>query len=198
VLASEAAGDDPGNIPGELGRYVKNLVKPEMPWHRILRNLTSGLAKDDYSMRRPNRRVMAKYIIPSLYSEKLMHIATATDVSGSILQKQFDHFVSEAGHIFKSLNPQELTFLQFDHVLYSPDTLHNLQDLGKVKFHGGGGTNIEPVMEWAKKNKPACLIVFTDGEYPAPRINPGVPVFWIVYGKKTFKAPFGKYIPFKF
>ena len=67
-----------------------------------------------------------------------------------------------------------------------------------VVFHGRGGTKIDPVMEWAKENKPDWLIVFTDGCFSAPTINPKVPVIWNIHGNKGWTAPFGKVIHIEF
>jgi predicted metal-dependent peptidase len=198
VTRSHAQGDKPGTVPGELERYVDKLVNPEVPWNRVLRHLMTNFAKNDYSYQRINRRFMPHYILPSLYSVKICDIAIGDDVSSSVTQAQHNHFAAESLAILKSLKPEKITFLQFNTQITQVDVLRTPGDMGRVRFKGGGGTNIEPLMKWAQENKPACLIVFTDGDFAPATTNPRVPVFWVINGNPRFRAPFGTVIPYTF
>ena len=198
AMASKMAGDKAGSIPGELERYIDSLLNPEVPWHRVLASFMNKMSKTDWTYRKPNKRYRPKYYLPSLYSEAVCNITVAVDTSGSVSKEQFEHFVSESAAIIRNLRPQELTFLQFDTRLQPEVVLRDLRDLPKVKFKGGGGTNINPVMEWAAEKKPSVLIVFTDGYYSAPKTNPKVPVLWVVNDNPGFQAPFGKHIKYTF
>lgn len=198
AIQSRMKGDKPGSIPGDLARYVDALINPEVPWEKILRSMLNKFARDDYSYRRPNRRIKSKFIIPGLFSEKICDIAIGDDVSGSVTQLQHNHFAAETNYILKKLKPEKVTFLQFDTRITQVDVLKGPKDMDRVRFKGGGGTDIEPLMQWAQQNKPACLIVFSDGEYRPPVTNPKVPIFWIINGNPNFTAPFGKVIPYNF
>jgi predicted metal-dependent peptidase len=197
--ASEQAGDSEGSIPGDVRRYIKDLTHPNVPWNSILRSFFTKLAKIDYSFVKPNRRFFSQGILmPSLVGEKLCKGAVAVDVSGSVCIDQFNHFVSETAAIIKGQNPEVLHFLQFDTRITAQNDLKSLKDLKTIEFTGCGGTNIEPVMEWAKENNPNWLIVFTDGYYSEPKIKPKCPVIWVIYENPNFKAPFGKTIHYTF
>lgn len=198
TIQSKLAGDRPGTIPGNIERYVDSLLNPQIPWHRVLANYFTNMGKTDYSYRRHNRRYLPDFIVPTQYSERICNVATGTDTSCSVTDDQFHHFVSEAAGLLRNLRPDKLTFLQFDTKLQEPVVLRSLSDVNKVTFTGRGGTDIEPLMEWARDNKPAVLIVFTDGYFNPPKFNPGVPVVWIIHGNPQFVAPFGKHIPYTF
>jgi predicted metal-dependent peptidase len=198
TLASQAAKSAPGSIPGELARYVDSLLNPTVPWNRLLNSFMTKMAKTEYTFRKPNRRFFPKYILPSQHSQAICDIAVGTDASGSVTDDQFHHFISETAAIIKGLRPQNLFFLQFTTRLLPMQTLKNLNDLRMVEFKGRGGTKIDPLMEWARENKPSVLIVFTDGHYTEPTINPKVPVIWLVNDNPGFTAPFGKHIEYKF
>jgi predicted metal-dependent peptidase len=198
TLASQAAKSAPGSIPGELARYVDSLLNPTVPWNRLLNSFMTKMAKTEYTFRKPNRRFFPQHILPSQYSQAICDIAVGTDASGSVTDDQFHHFISETAAIIKGLRPQNLFFLQFTTRLLPMQTLKNLNDLRMVEFKGRGGTKIDPLMEWARENKPSVLIVFTDGHYTEPTINPKVPVIWLVNDNPGFTAPFGKHIEYKF
>ena len=52
-----------GDLPGGIGRMVKDLLDPKADWRSILREFIARHAKNDYSWARPNRR----YIHAGLY-----------------------------------------------------------------------------------------------------------------------------------
>lgn len=197
---SQMAGDKPGSIPGELERYIKDLTNPQIPWHRIMASFFSKMAKIDYSFKKPNRRFMSqKIIMPALSGEKLCTGAIAVDVSGSVSEEQFKHFISETASIIRNQQPDSIHFMQFDTDIKTNDELKNLQDLKKVDFKGWGGTKIDPVLKWAKDNKPSWLIVFTDGEFNLPDFKPDCPVIWVIHStNREFKCPYGKIIKYVF
>jgi predicted metal-dependent peptidase len=198
VLQSRIQGDKPGTVPGELERYVDQILNPEIPWFRILKPLITQLARDDFSYRRVNRRFMPRYTLPGMFSEKICNLAVGDDVSGSVTRVQHNHFAAETMAILKGLKPEKITFLQFDTRIVETDELKAPRDMQRVRFKGGGGTDIEPLMKWADKHRPAALIVFSDGEFTPATTNPRLPVFWIINGNPNFKAPFGKVIPYTF
>lgn len=198
AMQAEMSGKGIGNLPEELQIYLKELRDPVLPWPRILRSFITKLSKLDYSFRKPNRRYFPDHILPSQYSESLCDIAVAIDTSGSISDKEFNDFMSEVSGIIKKMKPEKTTLLQFDTRIKAIDTLSNVADVGKVSFTGRGGTNITEVIEWTAKNKPAVMIIFTDGEFRMPQLKPKVPVIWVIHGNARFHAPYGKTIKYTF
>ncbi|SUA63403.1 Uncharacterized protein conserved in bacteria [Oligella urethralis] len=200
VTQANMEGKGIGNIPGEFARYVDKLLNPKLPWNQILRRYLSKFTKDDYSFRKLNRRFLPKYYLPSLSKESIGDIAVAIDVSGSVDDKQFHHFVSEAASIIKLAKPENLHLISFDHEIQQNEELKNLKDFKKVKFTGGGGTCIKPVIKWANKNKPKVLIFFTDGEFHMPEkpVNPDTQVIWLINDNPNFTAPYGKVITYEY
>jgi len=200
VLQSRANGDEPGSIPGDIERYVEQLLNPIVPWHRVLSAFMTKIARNDYSLRRPNRRFMPDFYLPTLYSEKITNVAVSVDVSGSINEDEFQHFISEVAAIIDRLKPDETTFFQWDtRIIGEPETLKSLRDLKtKVEFNGGGGTDIEPALEWAQQNKPDLYIVFTDGYYSEPSIRLRCPTIFVVHSNPEYRAPFGKTITYNY
>lgn len=196
VQQSRAAGDAPGSIPGDIERYYDKLTKPEIPWYRVLAATFTRLAKNDFTYKRPNKRYFPTAFLPTRRSLKLAKGAIAIDTSGSVTENQFLQFITETQHILRIQQPEQLHILQFDSRIASEDVVTSINELKQVKFTGGGGTKISPVLEWANQNKPNWLIIFTDGEFTLPDKNPKIPVIWVIHGNIPFKPPFGKVVRF--
>ena len=196
--ASQMAGDKAGTVPGSLQRELDDLLYPKLPWDVILQKFLFSLSKDDYSWRKPNRRFISQGIIlPSLYSEGIGKIDFAIDTSGSVSREDFNRFISEIGYVFQRFNPKEIGIMQFDSVLQSNDKVVNMQDFMKLEFKGGGGTQIEPVLEAYKESSAKALIILTDGYlYHGVELDPKKPVVWCVYENPRFVPNFGTVIHF--
>lgn len=196
--ASQMSGDKAGTVPGSLERTLEEMLKPKLPWNKILAKFLFSLNKNDYSWRKPNRRFISQGIImPSLHSEGVGRIDFAVDTSGSVSESDFNRFISEIGYVFKTFNPKEIGVMQFDSVLQSNDKCCSVQDFLKIKFSGGGGTRIEPVLEVFKDNDAKALIILTDGYlYHGEKLDPKKPVIWCIYDNPRFVPTFGTAIHF--
>lgn len=197
---AEMAGKMPGNVGPDLQRLLDSILKPQIPWQRVLSRLLFAMTKGDFNWMRPNRRYHPMGIyLPSQYSPGLGPGSFAWDVSGSVSDKVFNFFVSETHHILKKFNPDYIDVMQFDHELCSTNRVKNLKALLNIKMVGGGGTVIDEAMEAYGKSQSRWLIVLTDGYiahlHSIP--NPKKPVIWAVYGNPGFQAPFGNVVHFK-
>ena len=196
---SQMSGDKPGTIPGELERHLDDLLNPKLPWTKILAKFLFSINKNDYSWRKPNRRFISQGIVmPSLHSEGIGRISFAIDTSGSVSVSDFNRFMSEIAYVFKNFQPKEINVMQFDHELQGNDQCCSVRDFMKLEFKGGGGTNIDPVLEVFKDDqKSKALIILTDGYlHQDIRLDPKKPVIWCVYSNPGFKPLFGTAIHF--
>lgn len=131
-----------------------------------------------------------------MYSEGLIDIAIAADLSGSVTDTECLQFVTEIANILRMLKPKRLSIVQFDSSIRAVNEVKSIRELMKVKFTGRGGTQIAPVLKWAEENKPQLLLVFTDGEFGFPSDVYQQHIIWLIHGDKQqkFKPPFGKTI----
>lgn len=188
-----------GSIPGNIVRDLQNLLQPKLPWKQILRKFLFSMNKTDYSWTKPNRRYIHQGIIlPSLHGESLGQIDFAIDTSGSVSVADFNRFISEIAYVFKQFKPDGVGVYQFDHILQATDKVATLSDFMRLQFKGGGGTNIEPVLEYYKtQSKGKALIVLTDGYFHhTAEMNPNKPVIWLIYDNPNWQPPFGKAVYF--
>lgn len=196
-IQSKIAGDRPGTIPGDIDIYLDRLLNPKLHWTTILRKWVQAQAKTDYSWHKPNRRYFPKHILPGLRGEKLINIAVAIDTSGSVSDEEFRQMASEFHTILNTLKPEKMTLIQFDSSIKHIDVIKTPTDLMQVRFTGRGGTEISPVLQWAEDNKPALLLVFTDGGFYHTQQTLKMPVLWLIHNNPRWTAPFGKVIHYE-
>jgi predicted metal-dependent peptidase len=185
-----------GSIPKDLAIYLDSLLNPKLPWNRLLAKYMQASVREDYSYRKPNRRYLPKFYVPTLHSEGLDHIAVAVDTSGSITNKDFQQFISEVNKIITKLKPSKLTLIQFDTCIKSIDVIKTSRDLMSVKFKGRGGTCVNEVINWITSNKPIITVMLTDGEFYS-RATTKQQVLWVIHNNKDFNSAFGKIVHYE-
>lgn len=197
-IASQQAKDAPGTIPGNVQIYIDKLLNPKLPWQTILRRFLQKFDKSNYSFKKPNKKFLPKFFMPTLMDKALIDITVAIDTSGSVTQSEFLRFVTEIASIVKNSKPRKLTLIQFDTQIKLVSPIKNMNQLLTTNFVGRGGTRISPVLDWARENKPKLLIVFTDGEfYFEDEDNLNTPVIWLIHNNPEFTSTLGKVIHYE-
>ena len=191
---SEMAGDY-SSVPAGIQRMLEAIRKPKLPWKVILKRFLFELDKSRTSWRRPNKRLLPLYT-PIREGHKLGQINFAIDVSGSISEEMFNEFCAEVYSVLKILKPSAIELIQFDHEICGKDKVRSVQDLIAVKFNGGGGTQLEPVIQDFIESKAKALIVLTDGWFSNMITDPNRPVIWAVYDNPNWLPPFGSVVHF--
>lgn len=164
--AQKAAGRERGE--GYLGSLLDVEVPdpPRIDWRQQLRHVTLWFTNivagdDENTYVKKNVRQFDGFNDPILpghcsYEPKIVVIA---DTSGSMsgdLQKilgEVQELVSIAGPV---------TFIACDAAVHAENTVSNLQDI-KNNLRGGGGTDMNPAFQAAKKLKPSLIVCVTDG-----------------------------------
>lgn len=197
VATQMKGGQAAGSIPGDVQVFLDSLLKPKLPMAAHLRKFFTALDKSNYSWQKLNRRFYPM-LMPGLQGKKLGHIAFAFDMSSSVSDADIKRYVTELMAVVRNLKPERISLVQFTCEIKSVHRIKTLRELAAIELRGRGGTCIEPLMEWAKVNKPTALCVFTDGEYSHPSFNPGCPIMWMIHGysKDMFHCDFGTTIRF--
>lgn len=180
------------------GRFVSRSLKAEVDWRaKLLRLIGKHLARDDYSMRRPNRRALLRGVITaSLRSDEVKRLAVVCDTSGSVSDAELTRQASEVASIVGRAKVKEV------HVAFVDTSVRATQVFKKgqrivFKPAGGGGTDFRPGVEWAEALKPDAIIYFTDGYGSFPDRAPRAPMIWVAVGRHTLDDsgfPFGSVV----
>lgn len=167
VLQAAQAGQ--GKLPAAIARLVDSLVEAKINWRDYIQQSIQSQLTSDYSWHRPNRRHMGEDVIfPTLIKEDTIDVEITIDQSGSISAEMARDFLSEVHGIAQQYNNFTIAVSTFDTRLYNRQEFNseNIDELLDYEPKGGGGTNINCVWDWLKKNsiEPKLLIVFTDLE----------------------------------
>ena len=195
---SEISGEDPGNMPAEFQRLINDLINPVLPWQQLLANYMSNFQKDDYSYKRINRRFMPDFIMPTQYSERLADIGVAIDLSGSITDEQLVAFLSELKYIQDTMKPERMVIIGFDTELHEIHEIAEGDNIMDLKFTGGGGTDIDPVVEFFNKRMPVATIIFTDMYFDDPSDTIEFSHLWVVIDNPDCIPETGDYAHYNF
>ena len=182
-----------GKMGQHMARVVDFMLQPKLPWRMLLARYLNDIAREDYSYARPSSRRGDPAIFPSLRSSEV-NIGVALDTSGSISNKEINEFVSEIDAI-KSVMRAKITLHACDLELAKagPWVYESWDEFAVPKsIKGGGGTSFIPIFEWLETldQAPNILVYFTDADGPFPKVEPNIPVIWLVKGRKD--VPFGQ------
>lgn len=182
-----------GSVPNDIRRYLEQLRQPKINWRLVLRRFLFELDNADYSWNRPRKKLLSHgFYLPKLQARNIGNISFAVDTSGSISHGQLNDFIAEVAGVFNTVKPKSIQFMLFDYTLLHNETMSNIKQLLKTPFVGGGGTDINPVLQAFNQSDSKALFVITDGYFFKKPIQVKKAVYWIIHNNPTFTAPYGK------
>lgn len=196
ILQAQQAAKSQGKTPVGIAGLINDIINPSTPWYALLEKHMQQLMASDLSWKRPNRNVMAAtgMYLPSVGQQpKMGTVVLQIDESGSVSDKELQHFGGHMNKIIESCRPEQVI------VLHTDSRVAKVEEFGtddlpiKFKTYARGGTDMTKGLEWVQKNgvEPDVFITLTDGETPWGEA-PGYPVVWLVTGNMT--APHGETI----
>lgn len=185
-----------GHLPENEIRHLLP-AKSRVPWNRLLRQFaTQALAKEDYSLARPNKRyLMDDVVVPGLHSESVNLVVISLDSSGSMDVENLAKAMAEISKISDLVS--EVLLLVSDCKIHQVVNTNELPAYIKgMQVKGGGGTSHHPVFEYIaeKRLQPDLFVGITDLESNFPDKAPPFPVLWLTPEGTTKKAPWGRVI----
>ncbi len=187
---AQMAGTAAGEIPNEILRTIDGLLNPCIPWPVVLNKFLDRRTREEYSWARRNRRFSSVYM-PSLHSYGLGHLTWAIDTSGSQTVEDLKGTLTEIRAVQRVFNPEHMTIIDCDARIPNIYEVDANTDILSLKFHGGGGTKFQPVLDYVAEHPTQALIYFTDlfGETNLTPVD--YPVLWICNSEHA-KSPFGE------
>lgn len=181
-----------GQLPAGIEEFVDEILNPPVDWKREIRGEFVKAVRAGWSYARPNRRYAAfGMAMPSIFG----YTTTAEvwgDSSGSMTGR-WPQFLGCVLGIAKALHIKLDVGICDAEVQGFYRNVEKPEDVKKIPFKGGGGTDFRPIFQHAAKRKPASLVFYTDGMGTFPERRPKFPVLWVVPAEyKEFKPPFGR------
>jgi len=194
VAGALAVAKSQGKLPASLERLLVSIVDPAVSWQDHIRGfLARRVGGGGFDWRKPDKRLIQRDIYgPRRVGNGCGPIVVGVDTSGSVGQKELDHFFAEMRGILDDVQPECIYVIWCDARVHKVDEVTDSDELNTLKPHGGGGTDFRPVFDWVDENdiEPDALVYLTDMMGTFPDHAPAYPVIWgDIYGR--CKAPFG-------
>lgn len=172
-----------GSVPGHWSRWADDLIDPQVPWNRLLRNfvrkaIRDGQGASDYTYRRPGRRSQNRIIMPGMFSPK-PSVAVVGDTSGSMSGGDLAVILAETKGLIRAVGG-EVHFFAVDSEVHKQG---RVRDAKKIQLQGGGGTDMSRGIEAALTVNPNVVVVITDCETPWGTPPKGVPIVVVAVGE---------------
>jgi predicted metal-dependent peptidase len=166
-----------GNLGADAVQTILQAQKSEVPWNKILRHYYGlMMSKTKVStFKRPSRRMW--YPWAGKRFEGVDRKLVAIDTSGSIIEKDLDKFLAETNALAQV---QPVDVITWDAGLTITKVIPWNKRPSKFDFRGRGGTNPQPVLDFAAKNHYKEVIMLTDGEFSKPKNPPRLQVLWVI------------------
>ncbi len=167
-------------------RTVKNIgnSSPLIDWRRLLKE---AIKYDiDWSYR--NATIEDGVVTPYLEEIPRPETEILLDTSGSVSETLLKNFLRECKNILKN---SKVKVGCFDDEFYGFTEIRTEEDIDKMEFVGGGGTDFDVAVN-AFTRRVENKIIFTDGESYMP--DKAIDAIWIVFGDKKINPKGGKVI----
>lgn len=175
-----------GKMQAALKRMFEKLLEPEVDWRNHIASIINRMTgSGGWNWKQPDEYwAPHEFFSPKRSGKGAGWIVIWGDTSGSRGDTDIASNIAELKGIIEDVNPKRLTVIWCDaDILDDPDSvveLDDASDLTTLKPVGGGGTDVQPVYDWMKKQmggEPDLFIGFTDGYVTFPKA-PGCPVIW--------------------
>lgn len=179
---------DWGTLPAEVVEKIvassKSHIDNRMVWQGFHSAILSSHRRP--SRMRPNRRT--GYLQMGSCRQFDTHLLVAIDTSGSISDEQLARFYGAINHMLR-YGVTQIDACQFDAAMGPVTPL--VKARREVQIKGRGGTSFQPVFDYmAHDRKYDGLIIFTDGEAPAPVADKHrlPPVLWVCANRMAYQT----------
>lgn len=167
-------------------RTVKNIgnSSPLIDWRRLLKEAV----KYDIDWSYRNATIEDGVVTPYLEEIPRPETEILLDTSGSVSETLLKNFLRECKNILKT---SKVKVGCFDDEFYGFTEIRTEEDIDKMEFVGGGGTDFDVAVN-AFTRRVENKIIFTDGESYMP--DKAIDAIWIVFGDKKINPKGGKVI----
>lgn len=153
-----------GHMTAGLEKFIDEICEPKANWRQLLADFVTEKAELDYNWAKPHQRMLHQYgiVLPTLDGEKLGHVVTIVDTSGSCWD-ELAQFMAELSDILSNYEC-DLTVVYHDTRVTKVEEFSSNDMPIQLAPAGGGGTCAREAYEWVAENTDADFIIhLTDG-----------------------------------
>lgn len=201
--AQDAKAAGVGNLPGGLEDLIEEIRTSKVDWRAYLIEMFQTRYPDDYTFRRPNRKLSdaTGFYMPAMEGTSAGAIGIAMDTSGSVSRDDMVEYLSEINQICREFTPEKIYLFYCDYDMAKEEVYEQGEEIDELKTRGGGGTSFVPVFRHIEENDIELdqLIYFSDMDVwdeCFPDEPPVYDVLWLST-RSSYDVPFGTLIKTK-
>ena len=195
-LQAHKAAKDHYKFGDAFENLFDEIKESKLDWKTRLHQFTNQVVQGGLDYRQFNRRMipLELYLPATQSDQQIEKITLDFDVSGSVSEEQIQAFLAQIQKIKNDLNPKVLEIITFNHDICEVITLEESANISEIKMRTGGGTDLDPVMDYNDENPPEFLIVFSDLYCDVRNKKPPYPVIWVCIDNEDATVNFGEII----
>ena len=185
-----------GNLPSAIKELIEVMKRSQVDWRDCIRRFVGGDQPDDYSMRKPHRRMYhtSRIVAPSIQMVGAGDVVIGIDTSGSVSKVELSYFLGELNAISADIKPQSVTVITCDMTVQTVRRYEQGEEIEMIEVNGRGGTLVRPVFDYIEENNINVdnMVYFSDmciSDYPE---CPHYPTMWVSAYAIGSPAPWGE------
>ena len=196
-MLAAASAKGMGKLPAAIAELVEQMRRSKVDWRDVFNRFIGGDQPDDYTFRKPNKKVWYTQGIytPSIDKIGVGDVVVAVDTSGSVSTAELQQFLGELNNITDDHKPRSVTVITCDADIKSVVRYEQGDIIDTIECNGRGGTRVEPVFRYIRENELPVdnMVYLTDmGIWDFPDNTPDYPVLWVSTDPQCSDAPFGE------
>tara|TARA_R100001510_G_C7656148_1_gene215835 strand:- start:3253 stop:4404 length:1152 start_codon:yes stop_codon:yes gene_type:complete len=197
VFLAATGAQSTGKLPSAIAELVERMRRSKVDWRDVFNRFIGGDQPDDYTFRKPNKKVWYTQGIytPSIDKIGVGDVVVAVDTSGSVSTAELQQFLGELNNITDDHKPRSVTVITCDADIKSVVRYEQGDIIDTIECNGRGGTRVEPVFRYIRENDLPVdnMVYLTDmGIWDFPDNTPDYPVLWVSTDPQCNDAPFGE------
>lgn len=196
VMAAANAAKAVGKLPAFVKGIIAAMEEAQVDYRDKMRRFFAGDQPDDWTFRKPERKAYHHMgiIAPSVDHKGAGHWVIGVDTSGSVSDRELQHFLAEVNAISTEVQPQSITIIYCSTHINHIDTFEQGDEVTQFKYEDRGGTAVRPVFKHVEDNDLPCdqMVYLTDLEIFDWPERCNWPLLWVSSGRAGDKAPIGE------
>ena len=196
IMMAASGAKAVGNLPAAIKDLIERMKRSQVDWRDVMQRFIGGDQPDDYSYRKPQRKMfhMQGIVAPSIHKIGAGDLVVGVDTSGSVTKHDMSFFLGELNAISRDIKPQSITVITCDAKIQTVRRYEQGEEVEKIEIGGRGGTRVSPVFQYIEDNNMPIdnMVYLTDmcvDDYPH---QPHYPTLWVSCWEDGSPAPWGQ------
>lgn len=176
-----------GTLDYKIKERIIASTQPKIDYRRAFAGFQASIlsSRRHLTRMRPNRRMEFEQM-GSVY-QLSTRLLIAVDVSASVKSASLSYFYGLINRFFQ-YGIEQMDVVQFDNILGEVQPFKQHQTY--VEVIGRGGTDFQPIIDYAASQKYDGLCILTDGEASVPKIPSSFrcPLLWVLENEKEYRT----------